>query len=1282
MNTRDQLNHYLRGLETRLRWLTVTKGIAIALGVALAATLAMVWFTNALAFSNTSITIARVVLFLALAAALGFALVLPLLRLNVRNAADKAETTFPEFNQRLLTYIERGDARDPMLELLASDAVSVANHTDPERVAPKKNIWAFATSGAVAGAALIWLVLGAPGFLGYGSSMLWAGLPKGINSGNFYDILVEPGNKLVRRKADQMITATLKGFQAPEVHLYARYKSATKWEEAAMLPRTNGTAYEFLFAALPEPVEYYVEAAGVKSKLFKLDVADLPGIKNIKVTYHFPSWLNLKDVVEDPGGDLRAVAGTVAELTVETDRPLTTGEILMDDGTKIALAAKEGNFSIAKVPVEKDGMFHFAATERGESVRLSEDYFIEARQDQAPTVKIVTPRGDAKVSPIEEVTVAVEASDDFALESLELHYSVNGSAEKVVSLLQNRGVKEASGKTLITLEDYKLSPGDVVSIYATAKDARNTARTDIAFIETQPFERNFSQSQSGGGAMGGGEAQDQTEISKRQKEIIAATWNEIRGGAKDKVNSAENAKFLAGIQSKLKEQAKSLADRARSRELAGENQEFQSFVKDLDEAVKQMDPASNKLGAQAWKDALEPEQKALQHLLRAEATFRDIQVAFGGQSGRGSGGGGNAGRDLANLFDLELDTEKNQYETGQQQSASEAREKAVDEALQKLEQLAQRQKQLAEQEAKSKQQTFEQRWQQEMLRREAEELKKQMEQLSRDGTQSSKGGQQSSQSQNSGGQSASMQGGSPSQDRTPKNGQGTPQNGDMNGAQSQAQQNASRQQRALGQRNNPNDQRLQQALERLAQATDDMRQAQKASQQQQMQGAASSGSQMKGGQQQQGSPQGQGGQPQNQQQGGEQASQASADARRAAERLQDAQSLLNSMRRQQSSSQLGDLADRAERLAEQQRDFANRLRKEFGQQAFGQQPTGSRQTAEQMASEKEKMASDLDKLESDMKKASRELAATQPDASARVRDGLAEIQQNEARRRMEASANWIRRGQGGMMVPGEAPVTQALDRVAEDLKKAQSSLRSGAQGQGNNDLERSLARVERMRAQMEQMAGNGQQQGGQQQGGQQNGQQQGGQQQGGQQNGGQQGGGQQQGGNQQGGQQSGGRRGGDQLGGGQQYGAYGNPAGTYGGNRQYGQGMRYGRYMPEGVYDAPLDHPVDPNEAVRNAARDLNDMRQLFKDNPDVQKQITEVEREIQKLTIGDIATAELQQRINRVVLPNLQALEVKLRRQVEEQGGGQVRSGATDKVPAGFSDAVAEYFRKLSKGN
>ena len=39
-----------------------------------------------------------------------------------------------------------------------------------------------------------------------------------------------------------------------------------------------------------------------------------------------------------------------------------------------------------------------------------------------------------------------------------------------------------------------------------------------------------------------------------------------------------------------------------------------------------MTPAARKLKQQQWHDAIQPEQKALQYLLRAEATFRQIQV--------------------------------------------------------------------------------------------------------------------------------------------------------------------------------------------------------------------------------------------------------------------------------------------------------------------------------------------------------------------------------------------------------------------------------------------------------------------------------------------------------------------------------------------------------------------------------------------------------------------------------------------------------------------------------
>ncbi|HXP85998.1 MAG TPA: hypothetical protein VN841_14840 [Bryobacteraceae bacterium] len=1235
MSTRDQLNQYLRGLEQRLRFLVVSRGVAIGLGVALGATLALVLITNAFAFSAASMVWARVTLFVALAVALGFALVIPLVQLNRRRAATRAEAACPEFQERLLTYVERADTNDPFLDLLAMDTLERAPQAPATRVIPPKSIFAFATSAGAAGAVLLWLILAGPGFLGYGSALLWAGPSKIGPSGGYYSITVEPGNKLIRRKSDQMVSATLSGFQAPLVKLMARYKSSSKWEEAPMAPR-NGTAYEFLFAALPEPVEYYVEAAGVRSPTYKLDVIDLPSVTRIKVVYHFPAWLGIPNQTEDPGGDLRAVSGTVAELQVTTDRPLKNGIIELENGTKISLDGS-GMALTAKVPIEKDGAYHFAAVESGESVRLTDDYFIEAKEDQAPSVKVTHPGADAKVSPIEEVTVQVDASDDFALQEMDLHYSVNGSPEKVVNLLQRKGVPSATGSTTLYLEDFKMQPGDVVALYATAKDARTTSKTDIMFVEAQPFEKNYTQSQQmGGGGGGGGGQQDQEEISRRQKEIIAATWNAIRGGPKDRSASPDNATFLSEVQQKLKEQAESLAQRATSRELAGANQEFQSFVKDMQAAAAEMGPASDKLKAIKWQDALGPEQRALQHLLRAEATFRDIQVAFGNQGGGGGGGGGSAGRDLASLFDLELDTEKNQYETGQQQSSSEQRQKDIDDALNRLDQLARRQEELAQQQKNSKQQTLEQRRQQELLRREAEELKKQMEQLSRQGQQ----GQQGQSGQPSNSQSSSSSSG---------------QSGQQSNSQNNQKNNQNKQQQAN------NQQQLQRALDQLKQATDDMRASQQASQ------------------------------------NGQQSAAGEADARRAAERLKEATDALNRMRRQDASSQLTDLQNKADSLAQQQHDFENRLKQAYPngnndpRNFKGSNPGGlSRQQADQMAQEKEKMGAELDQLERDLQKAARELSGAQPDASARLRQGLSEIQQNEAKLRMKYQADGIRQGLGSYMVPREAPITQTLDKVNDDIRQAQSAMKDGNAQQGaQGDLERQLARVERLRQQMERMSGQqgnrqGNQQGGQQQGNQQGGNQQGGQQQGNQQGGNQQGG-NQQGGNQQGGNQQGGgnQNGGNQFGGNRNGGRVGTNNGY---NYGFGGGNidprdSYGRYNPQGLYQNTEPLTGDPGQSIQDARRTLDEMRQYFRDNPDVATEIGDLERELQKINVGDIASPELQERIGRTILPQLETLEVQMRRELASEDSGQVRSAGAERAPAGFAESVAEYFRKLSKG-
>jgi len=55
----------------------------------------------------------------------------------------------------------------------------------------------------------------------------------------------------------------------------------------------------------------------------------------------------------------------------------------------------------------------------------------------------------------------------------------------------------------------------------------------------------------------------------------------------------------------------------RSRQVAGGNDSISSFVQDMDKAIEAMGPASDKLKGLEWQPALQPYQKAGQHLLRA-----------------------------------------------------------------------------------------------------------------------------------------------------------------------------------------------------------------------------------------------------------------------------------------------------------------------------------------------------------------------------------------------------------------------------------------------------------------------------------------------------------------------------------------------------------------------------------------------------------------------------------------------------------------------------------------
>ena len=108
------------------------------------------------------------------------------------------------------------------------------------------------------------------------------------------------------------------------------------------------------------------------------------------------------------------------------------------------------------------------------------------------------------------------------------------------------------------------------------------------------------------------------------------------------------------------------------------------------------------------------------------------------------------------------------------------------------------------------------------------------------------------------------------------------------------------------------------------------------------------------------------------------------------------------------------------------------------------------------------------------------------------------------------------------------------------------------------------------------------------------------------------------------------------------------------------------------------DGQVPMEQAYRESLRDLNQMRDFVRQNPDVQGDYSNLSRALNPgYTSND---AELSQRLNHEVLPQMERLELELRRKLEDKNSDQVRSAGSETVPPGYSDAVADYFRKLSK--
>jgi len=975
LSARERLEQYLHEVRQRLRAAVVARASAVVALTALLVTLVAVWLLRDPGFPPEAVLGARIALFAGLAVAAAAMLWRPLLALRPHNQSRAFERHLPTQGGRIETYMELARRQSqgqpaPLIDLLAEDALAVAEQAPPPTAVPGKRTWVPAgiAAAAILGLALM-MSLGS--MWGAGTRNLWLGIPIPKEQIAAREIRVTPGDATVRRNQDIPIRASVSGFDPDAVEVHVRFGEGAQWERAPMKPAADG-AFEFTVYALREPFSYYVTSRGTRSPEHRISVVEVPRVERMRLTYEYPSWTGLKPETDERSRDIRAVAGTKVNVEVQTSAPLDSPSLLVN-GDSSPLSG-EGVWTRGTLELKEDGQYRINARVGDELVPLTDEYQITLVEDQLPTIEVAKPGRDWQASSIEEVPVRVRATDDFRVQNVELHYSVNGG-EWQVTPFKGRG-KEVSDSTVLRLEELgeaqaaitgedgkRLMPGDLVTYYAVAKDRKQSVQTDLFLIHVQPFERRFTQGQAGGMQGGGGGQDQQDVISQRQREILLATWNLQRTQDKAKGRDAErvsdNARMLSELQTTLAEQATTLVQRAQARGVDNADPKNKELIENLQQAVQAMQPAARHLGEKDFPNAIPSEQKALQHLLRAEALYTDIQLQFA-QNGAG-GSGGQAGRDLAEMFDLEMDVEKNQYETESRAANDESPQQLTD-AIRKLRELARRQEQLArEQQSRQQQQRESDKWKQEQLRRETEDLRKRLAELSQ---------QRNAQQQGSQGQ-----------------------------GQGQGQQSANAANEALNQ--------IERALENMEGAS----------------GGSQSGNGSSGGQQSSGG-------------NNRSAEQASRDLRAALEKMEQgrrdgvAGSFDDLARRAQA------LLDQQRRTEEELRTAYRRPDGPGSGTPAERQRGLSWERAEALAEQKRALQSELDSLQRDMQASAQHHNEQAPKAAGNVGEAATSLAESGLSAGLARSAMELERGRGLQAAGRDPLITEAMEALQEQLNQA------------------------------------------------------------------------------------------------------------------------------------------------------------------------------------------------------------------------------------------------------
>ncbi len=627
---------------------------------------------------------------------------------DYRAVARNIERQHPDMQALLLTAIEQereglGGQLGYLQERVIGEALRHATKYDWLRSVSSKKLL-LAEFGGIAALSFIFLAL----------LQLLPSVPslftidRGVLAGRDYNITVSPGDTTVELGTAVVILARFDGRVPPEAKLWIGPSEKDK-QQITLTKNLDDPVFGGLIPEVNNNLLYHIEYAGRRTRDYRISAYEHPALQRADAKIVYPSYTKLPEKVIKNTRQISVIEGSEVTFVFTLNKPVTTAQLIAKDKSALDLSvddesANGGNIYTTSITATQNQRYELhLADAQGLTNKMPPRFVIDVHKNLPPELKPIFPNRDVLASPLEELNLEAEVSDDYGVTGYGLSYTLAGTQSRDVTLSQSAVSNENQQiQHLLALEELNTQPDQLLTYYFWADDVGPDGKTrrtssDMYFAEIRHFEEVFRESQSSQSQRSQNQRERQSgeqrgaQLARLQKQIISATWNlkqqAVQSGGAD--DHKEDLDVVRESQADVLQQAQSVLTQA----------EDPPAIKALQEAAKHMETSLEHLSeavetasATELTPALTAEQLAYQELLKLRE--REHQIARGRGSGRNNNGA--SARSEQQLQQLELRQREDRYETERLAQSQEQTTQREDlQVLNRLRELARRQNEMS-----------------------------------------------------------------------------------------------------------------------------------------------------------------------------------------------------------------------------------------------------------------------------------------------------------------------------------------------------------------------------------------------------------------------------------------------------------------------------------------------------------------------------------------------------------------------------------------------------------